>query len=210
MKILFIHGYQQNAAIFRRKTATIRKQLAFAECVYAEAPHLVGDHEQDEERTLKGWWKAVEQDGKMRYTGAVESLEYLNRMWAAGDYCGILGFSQGAAMANIFSQQLDPKPQFLISVSGFAPRDESYALAQTDIPILHVIGDYDKIIVPQISMHLAQATSGQAFVPYETSSVAGSSTLLRHPHGHLLPGHAEYRKYLNEWILKQIEPKTHM
>lgn len=41
-KILFLHGYTQNAEVFRKRTAVIRKQLEpLFECKYIDAPHKV-------------------------------------------------------------------------------------------------------------------------------------------------------------------------
>jgi Serine hydrolase (FSH1) len=94
-KILFIHGYSQNAHIFRSKTAVIRKQLALFECIYINAPHKVpapNDPQVDE----RAWWNAEQTESGMKYTGISTSLDMLNNEWKTGEYVGIIGFSQGA------------------------------------------------------------------------------------------------------------------
>ena len=197
-RLLCLHGYTQNATLFRQRTAVLRKQLEpNIECVYVDAPFLCpGEPEEKQPRT---WWILKTDGQKFFYDGYQQSLTLLNDLWKTGGFVGVLGFSQGAVMAQIFANQA-PSPCFLISVSGFPPRDESIRLSLTKTPSLHVIGTSDEIIDPAFSLASAQQTAGEAIGLNETVAL---TTVLSHPGGHVVPGQAPFRKAMAAWIEQQ-------
>ncbi|KAJ3044117.1 hypothetical protein HDV00_003221 [Rhizophlyctis rosea] len=86
LRILCLHGYTQNAKIFKGRTAVIAKDLKeTAEFVYVSAPHRLPDKEDmSEAEKLKrdpndegprAWYK-VENDQQV-YIGYDESMEFL-------------------------------------------------------------------------------------------------------------------------------------
>lgn len=116
-----------------------------------------------------------------------------------GPFDGLLGFSQGAALAALvcaLGQADDPRfplPRFIILVSGFCPRglglQESILQGPLSMPSLHVFGDTDRVIPSQESMQLASRFTG--------------SITLTHSGGHFIPAAAPqrqaYLKFLDQF-----------
>lgn len=76
---------------------------------------------------------------------------------------GLLAFSQGACCAAVYSAKAElsaslPKPQFVVLISGFLPRDQSWAdemiEAGISIPTFHVFGEEDNVIPKEKSEKL--------------------------------------------------------
>ncbi|KAK6096634.1 dihydrofolate reductase [Batrachochytrium dendrobatidis] len=121
-KLLCLHGYTQNATVFRKRTAVFRKDIStHYELEFVTAPHQAnvpartdatnvlsmlsktlndgsrnGSSEDTDEQ--RAWW--VASDCGTVYQGLDESLKMLEQVWhSRGPFDGILGFSQGATMA---------------------------------------------------------------------------------------------------------------
>lgn len=107
-----------------------------------------------------------------------------------GPFDGILGFSQGAALAALvcaLGQAGDPRfplPRFIILVSGFCPRGlglkEDILQGPLSVPSLHVFGDTDRVIPSQESMQLCSRFAG--------------AIALTHSGGHFIPAAAPQRQ----------------
>lgn len=107
-----------------------------------------------------------------------------------GPFDGILGFSQGAALAALvcaLGQAGDPRfplPRFIILVSGFCPRGlglkEAILQGPLSVPSLHVFGDTDRVIPAQESMQLCSRFAG--------------AIALTHSGGHFIPAAAPQRQ----------------
>ncbi|ERE67973.1 diphthamide biosynthesis protein 1 [Cricetulus griseus] len=159
------------------------------------------------EEQPRGWWFS-EQEADVFYAleeptacrGLEKALETVAQaLDTLGPFDGLLGFSQGAALAAFvcaLGQAGDlrfPVPRFLILVSGFWPRGlgfkESILQSPLSLPSLHVFGDTDRIIPPQESMQLA-------------SQFLGAVTLT-HSGGHFIPAAATqrqaYLKFLDQF-----------
>ncbi|GAM18510.1 hypothetical protein SAMD00019534_016850 [Acytostelium subglobosum LB1] len=96
LRILCLHGYKQNATVFKSKTAVLRKSLDdIADFIYIDAPHIV-----DEAKGSASWWRATG-DGK-EYRGWETTLDYIRNIFIKkGPFDGILGFSQGAVLGSL-------------------------------------------------------------------------------------------------------------
>ena len=176
MRILCLHGYQGSAQVLRQKLAPLAAGVGSqAELVFIDAPsRAVGDY---------GWWHA-RADGEPAFgdpgaDGPRRRYEGWQRTRAAliatferlGPFDGVLGFSQGAALAGLLvglraTGQRSPDPErplrfdFAIMIGGFVSNDpelarlyqrrESYAL-----PSLHVFGRADGIVPVAQSRALA-------------------------------------------------------
>lgn len=158
------------------------------------------------EEQPRGWWFSEEADvfsaleeptvcrGLEQALGTVaQALDKL------GPFDGLLGFSQGAALAALvcaLGQAGDlrfPIPRFIILISGFCPRGlglkEPVMQSLLSLPSLHVFGDTDRVIPSQESMELASRFPG--------------ATTLTHSGGHFVPAAAPqrqaYLKFLDQF-----------
>lgn len=150
------------------------------------------------EEQPRGWWfseeeadvfSALEEPTVCR--GLEEALETVAQaLDRLGPFDGLLGFSQGAALAAFvcaLGQAGDPRfplPRFIILVSGFCPRGlghkEPILQSPVSLPSLHVFGDTDRVIPSQESMQLASRFLG--------------AVTLTHSGGHFIPAAASHRQ----------------
>ncbi|XP_031412342.1 esterase OVCA2 [Meleagris gallopavo] len=107
LRLLALHGYRQSERRFRQRTGALRKALrGRAELVALDAPHLVpGSEDETSDDPPRGWWFSrpgtfEASEAADRPTGLEESLEAVARaLEERGPFDGLLGFSQGAALA---------------------------------------------------------------------------------------------------------------
>ena len=165
------------------------------------------------EEQPRGWWfseeeadvfSALEESTVCR--GLQEALETVARaLDTLGPFDGLLGFSQGAALAAYvcaLGQAGDPRfplPRFIILVSGFCPRGLKEPILQSpmSLPSLHVFGDTDRVIPSQESMQLASRFLGAVTSP--TPVVTSFQQL-----------HLSVRPTLSSWTSLQNEGWTNV
>ncbi|XP_025961439.2 esterase OVCA2 [Dromaius novaehollandiae] len=194
LRLLGLHGYRQNERRFRERTGALRKALrGRVELVALSAPHPVpggGDSDDDP----RGWWFSgpgtfEAQEEAAAPAGLEESLAAVAVALAErGPFDGLLGFSQGAALAAMacaLRARGDPRfpVTFAILVAGFASRAPAHGHFYQQpiaLPTLHVVGDADAVIPPRLSQELAQC-----FV---------EPVILTHPGGHFVPAAAPQKK----------------
>lgn len=170
-----------------------------------ETPRVAGPCAPEDQP--RGWWfseqeadvfSALEEPTACRgLEAALDTVaQALNTL---GPFDGLLGFSQGAALAAFvcaLSQAGDPRfplPRFTILVSGFCPRGrgfkESTPQSPLSLPSLHVFGDTDRVIPSQESVQLA--------------SHFLDAVTLTHSGGHFIPAAAAqrqaYLKFLDQF-----------
>lgn len=212
-RVLCLHGYCQNGAVFRAKTGALRKSLAksgTAELVYIDAPFTVstarsastapGDTSSNASPsgTPLTWWKASA-DGAV-YSGYERSLHDIRAAFLTqGPFVGILGFSQGAVLAAVIAAQAtDPafaSLRFAILVSGMPSRAEEHAPLFAEpvaLPSLHVIGEADKLVPPEASRKL--------------HDLFHDPILFQHSAGHLVPSTAPAREMIAAFITSTLRP----
>nr|XP_060613707.1 esterase OVCA2 [Anolis sagrei ordinatus] len=197
LRLLCLHGYRQDAAIFRARTGALRKALrGHAQLEFLDAPHLVPAGSQSGEPSSRGWWFSNPSDGTFNAleesescSGLDESLEAVASAFAErGPFSGLMGFSQGAALVGILcalQQRGDPRfPfRFALLVAGFQSKagpHRAYYNAPIAVPSIHVVGESDRVIPAHMSMELAD-------------HFEGARTLL-HPGGHFVPAAAPQKK----------------
>ncbi|XP_036624577.1 esterase OVCA2 [Trichosurus vulpecula] len=213
LRILCLAGFRQSERGFREKTGSLRKALrGRAELLYLSGPHPIpepapapGPYSREEEP--RGWWfsepeaasfSALEEPAECR--GLDEALGVVGQAMAQhGPLDGLLGFSQGAALAALvcaLAQSGDPRfplPRFVILISGFRPRGPRLTLpfrqAPLMLPSLHVLGETDRVIPTRESLELAACFSG--------------AVTLSHPGGHFIPAASPqrqvYLKFLDQF-----------
>ncbi|NWX97939.1 OVCA2 Esterase, partial [Nothoprocta ornata] len=204
LRLLGLHGYRQNERRFRERTGALRKALrGRAELVTVSAPHRVpGDGDDDDPRA---WWFSGPGSFEAREAAAAprgldESLSAVAAALAEhGPFDGLLGFSQGAALAAMACALRAAGDgrfpvAFAVLVAGFASRAPAHAAFYRQpiaLPTLHVVGRADAVIAPRLSWELARC-----FV---------EPVVLEHPGGHFVPAAAAQKKgYLD--FLERFQP----
>lgn len=207
-RILCLHGFRGTAAILQRQLAAVRDTLeSEADLVYLDAPTLATGG--------FGWWRAVtdtdsedaEDPGVLGlprtiYKGWKQSLDSIVRtIKDQGPFDGVLGFSQGGALAGIAAALSANKRdshawseldfQFALVFGGFPAADPSILEfyptdAGIDIPSLHVIGRSDSIVPPERTLALARK-----FVDPE---------IVYHEDGHVIPSTPEVMVSLRNFL----------
>ncbi|ORZ37618.1 serine hydrolase FSH [Catenaria anguillulae PL171] len=209
LRILCLHGYTQNATIFSKRTGVLRKFLKNrADLVYISAPHTptlsIASPDTDPSSGDEGqcaWWNFDTESHPPIYAGFSDSMTVLKHaLESQGPFDGILGFSQGAAMAGMLALTMHRDPtwtshgplKFVVCVSGFASRDPAHADAYVDTkvkcptPSLHVWGLNDEWVTPDRSKALAEAFEGPSvyehqgahYVPMDAAGKAAVSEFL--------------------------------
>uniref|UniRef100_A0A8D2IU77 Esterase OVCA2 n=2 Tax=Varanus komodoensis TaxID=61221 RepID=A0A8D2IU77_VARKO len=200
---------------FRARTGALRKALrGRAQLLNVDAPHLVrarpqaGDSESDVlEADSRGWWFSNPQEGTFSALeeasscrGLEESLSGVAQAFVEhGPVDGLLGFSQGAALAGIIcalKQQGDARfPfDFAILIAGFKSRAVchcGYYQGPIAVPSLHVLGETDQVIPAEMSRELASH-----FV---------EPVILTHPGGHFIPVSTPQKKAYLEFLNRFIK-----
>lgn len=214
LRILALHGWKQSATVFRSKTGSFRRQLRdVAELEFLDAPFEVPDTalpaaqgalapppsgERDPpppSESCRTWWLFDgTKEGPITYSGFDVAYRAICDALSGpqGPFDGVLGFSQGAAVAAAFLQryvrETDEKAgtvssplRFAILISGFPPRDEQLFPSRplpenvTPIPAAVLLGKVDTIIAPAVTKLL---------LPFFPSP---SSTVIEHDRGHVVP-----------------------
>ena len=120
IKILCLHGFQNNSKIIQHQSKYLRSIINY-NFITPNAPNLSHDKP-------KGL--------NTNYFLPKYSINYLRSF---GKFDGILGFSQGSAMATYIFDIIEPK--FFISIAGVNPEFSKIY----NIPSIHFIGNNDKL-----------------------------------------------------------------
>ncbi|KAF8589482.1 hypothetical protein K439DRAFT_1332677 [Ramaria rubella] len=233
-------SYSQNASIFHKRMGAIRKACEkHVEFIFVDAPHILVPADLpghalewlqaaeanatigDANLTPRAWWKSNAE--RSVCIGLTESLLLLKTTLQKTTYQGVMGFSQGAAMAAVLvailerpqsyeefmvdGQPVHPKLDFFISISGFVPVDPFLELiispttSKITTPSLQVIGDNDVIVIPERSQHLISVCDKE------------SIRVERHEGGHFVPSKANWRNFFKEYLINpgaqaQIPPPS--
>ncbi len=158
-RLIGLHGFTMNGAGLRHLLSEFEPELARdCELVCPDAPHTAAEASVQGITELMGgfrakppnleWWNASE-DGRV-YRGWDESLECIRSAAEGQQSLGLLGFSQGAAVAAavaaLASRGEFPALCFVVLIAGFAPRSDALAPLfepPVDVPSLHIWGEAD-------------------------------------------------------------------
>lgn len=204
LRLLALHGYRQSGRRFRQRTGALRKALrGRAELVAIDAPHPLPSSPEDDpdgDDPPRGWWFSgpgtfEAGEAAAAPAGLEESLSAVAAALAEhGPFDGLLGFSQGAALAAMvcaLRARGDPRfpVAFAVLVAGFASRAPAHGHFYREpiaLPTLHVVGDTDAVIAAPLSRELAQC-----FV---------EPVVLTHTGGHFIPAAAAQKKAYLEFL----------
>ncbi|CAG9766719.1 unnamed protein product [Ceutorhynchus assimilis] len=221
LRILCLHGYRQNAEVFRAKTGSFRKMVhKWAQFNYITAPHKVilvddinvledPDIGQTKDEDQYGWffnrddktYRGIRKGGPA--IGFEESVQLVEQAFEKeGPFDGILGFSQGACFVGLLCDLQQRgltkhiKFNFAIMASGFKSQSWphlKYYLDTLTLSSLHIFGETDKIIPTEMSEALSESFEDPMIVI--------------HPGGHYLPASApqkhEYQKFFKVQMLQK-------
>lgn len=123
LKILMLHGYTQSGPLFNAKTKALEKVLrkAFPGILLSyptgpmklKASDVPGfdaskSEEDGDEVVAYGWWRRSNTSDPPEYVGIEEGLAVVaETMRAEGPFDGVMGFSQGGALAAMISALLE-------------------------------------------------------------------------------------------------------
>lgn len=153
LKILCLHGFRHNAEILKREmnlTITKLNKLNVEFDFYDSPFEYTGSN-------YKQWWSATKEDmlTAERYDTVRESIDNLKQKWESSKYDGLLGFSQGSVLVQIFCYQIQNKlivtyePKFIVLASTFAISDinyRKYYQNQLDYKAAIMIGSHDTLL----------------------------------------------------------------
>ncbi|KAF2460188.1 serine hydrolase FSH [Lineolata rhizophorae] len=132
LKILMLHGYTQSGPLFRSKTRALEKNLqkafpagvtlsyptapihlARADLTFEAATAVVDPANktdgEDEEPDAWGWWRRKGDAEPYTYEGIERGLAGVAEVLKAeGPFDGVIGFSQGGALAGMLASLLEP------------------------------------------------------------------------------------------------------
>jgi len=227
LKILCLHGYRQDADMFKDKLGGFRKSIKnIAELVFISAPLLIqGDdasdaiygnnimRETESAKEGRSWWFNSENffSAKTKSEHAIGFKETIDTITDAfksmGPFDGIFGFSQGAALASLICglkerNEFNFDFHFAILVSGFPSLIESHQYI------------YDKIITTQ-SLHIIG--NSDTCIPKEMGDALTtkfeSPVVVYHEGGHFVPTQSEvrdeYKTFLDKMLHKISEESKH-
>ena len=137
LKILCLHGFRHNSTLLKRSMESITKKLRKlgVEFDFFESPILYsGDDNNDNSKDFKQWWSATKEtvQSQEKYDTLEQSIENLKVKWQNYKYDGIIGYSQGSVLVQIFAYMIQNKiidtyePKFLILSSTFPITDVRY------------------------------------------------------------------------------------
>ncbi|KAJ7628651.1 serine hydrolase FSH [Roridomyces roridus] len=220
--VLVLHGYTQNGNLFSRRLGALRKQAKNVDFVFIDGPIVLAPADVPGATTTleslgasadamaanesRAWWKWNET--KSEPIGLTETLDSLRDLLKTRKFDGVMGFSQGAALAALLSALLErphayppflvdgqsPHPpfQFCVAVSGFRLRGTipDAIFPETGgytTPTLHIIGRNDIIVVEERSRKLVGASA--------------NARVEEHDGGHFVPSKGNWRKFLADYFI---------
>lgn len=163
-----------------------------------------------EDVNMRAWWKTL--DDTSLYPELPSSLESLAGLLRAHPVDGIIGFSQGACTAMMLTALCEGTPErlaalrrqgapvdlihppqvpfkFTIACCGFSGNPTYYSgfyEPKISTPSLHLIADWDTMVVPEQSARLVQACL--------------DPTVVRHRGGHHVPTDLRHLKIISDFI----------
>ncbi|XP_010267911.1 PREDICTED: rhodanese-like domain-containing protein 6 [Nelumbo nucifera] len=149
------------------------------------------------------WKIADEPFNPLQYQQQIDgfdvSLTYLKTVFSQlGPFDGVLGFSQGAAIAALLCMERGRKDaeidfRFVILCSGFAPNLSKVKRGSINCPSLHIFGNSqgkDRQIACHASMELAGLFE------------EGCSVIIEHESGHIIPTQSPYIDEIKSFLLR--------
>ncbi|KIX04953.1 40S ribosomal protein S27 [Rhinocladiella mackenziei CBS 650.93] len=242
IKILMLHGYTQNGPLFHAKTRAMEKHLQKvfpgASLSYPTGPlHLkpsdvpgwdTRTSEDPDNTEAYGWWRRSDISDPPEYVGLERGLESVARILVSeGPFDGVIGFSQGAALAAMLASLLEgesrkqafqkaqslsplaiPYPssfeglnhsplKFCAAYCGFRAPGERYRGFYEDPPIQTPVCHFIGSLDTVVD-----ETRTQALV--DASGGAEMTQVVTHPGGHFVPSGKQYLDIVAAFIKQKM------
>ncbi|KAK5090997.1 Family of serine hydrolases 3 [Lithohypha guttulata] len=242
LKILMLHGYTQSGSLFNAKTKALEKSLrkAFTSVTLSyptgpmklrasDVPGFDSSKVEDESDEVEayGWWRRSNTSEPPEYVGIEEGLAVVaDTMKREGPFDGVMGFSQGAAMAAMVSSLLEGKSRSEAFKAAMAKSKLSMsypsAFADLDHPPLKFCISYSGFVAPgeryaafyepTIRTPMCHFVGSLDTVVEEARTnklieAAGGPTrtsVIVHPGGHFVPNNRQYIDTVVAFIKAQI------
>jgi len=213
MKILALHGKQQNGEVFRSRLGRLPhkiQQLQKTTIDYVDAQFELPLNQGD--AVAMRTWYLRRDDSTVDYESVEKTLCYLEALWwsnghAISSYDGIIGFSQGGMIAAIVASQPHRFPGLHFAIIGGAPdlsclddiscisnggsRSKYHSESmQIDVSSLHLVGVKDQVVAPSSSYALARRFRDPRVVEHEM--------------GHCIPTQAKYLSMIVDFIREAL------
>lgn len=206
-KLLFLHGFTQSGSLFAKKTSALRKALQKQgyQCFYIDAPVELSapdlpfdtsNLDSSADTDWKSWW--VTNQNKPDYYKLDKAFDSVrDAIEKDGPFDGVMGFSQGAAMAGVLCSQIhnlhekQPPVKYGVLFCGFRIAPEEYQKF-FEPPIatntLHVLGSLDTVVSEERSLGLWNACDEK------------TRTMIKHPGGHFVPNSKNFVTDIIGWL----------
>lgn len=173
--ILVLHGFRHNSKLLQKSMDTIiRKFKSTVNFVFYDSPIKFVDIETKDAdfktfdtSELLQWWSATKDSVLTleKFDTYNESMKNVRDKWNSGKYDGIMGFSQGSVLAQLFCWnaqagliELKTKPKFAILCSTFPVTDlelKKFYKDKLNIPSVIMYGTNDTYISDTVTMAVA-------------------------------------------------------
>ena len=177
------------------------------ELIFLDAPHQLPVREGDDV-PLRTWYlRSISKGGcsSVLPHSLEQSLKIIERLWRdEGNFVGVLGFSQGGAIATVLASLPNRYSGLKFVVAIGAPDNLSKSpddyVIQGGIPAevmsLHVMGQSDRAVSMDSSRSLSRH--------YD------SPTILEHPKGHMVPSKATALDFMINFMMKSVDKSVHL
>jgi fermentation-respiration switch protein FrsA (DUF1100 family) len=171
VRILALHGYHGSASVLRRQIAPLAAALpSSVDLAYVDAPSISrGDF---------GWWH----EG---FTGWEATCAWVADLVAGQHFDGVVGFSQGAALAGLLLATQEAAGAegetslafgfgFGVMIGGFTSEEPKHAALfrhRLATPSLHVTGRADRMVPMRDSLRLAERFTNPVIVKHDGGHV---------------------------------------
>lgn len=164
LKILCLHGFKHNSKLLKKSMEeTIEKLSKFnIEFDFYDSPIKYNSAEDNvvnniDKMDYKQWWSTTKENilTLEKFDTAEESIKNLKKKWESDKYDGLLGFSQGGVLIQIFAYQIQNKiidtyePKFIVIASTIEISDKNYKKyyeCQLIYKTLIMVGSKDTLI----------------------------------------------------------------
>jgi Serine hydrolase (FSH1) len=243
MKILMLHGYTQNGTLFHAKTRVLEKHLqkVFPGVVFSYPTGPLGLRRDDipgvdtsasnpDDIEAYGWWRRSNTSDPPEYLGLDTGLQKVaDIMSADGPFDGVIGFSQGAALAAMISSLLEGTTrrnaflQVQKKSSQAIPYPSSFESLQHPplkfcVPYCGFIAPgerYEAFYNPSIKTPSCHFIGSLDSVVEESRTQAlidafggvGHVQVVAHPGGHFVPSGKQYLDIVAQFIKATMSPE---